>query len=151
MGGSFTRETFFRPPEVSRHHSSLPAALFNGLHLLVTRSETDCVFVPLRAMQYQAVVAREEILFVDSQGGYEHQDGAGGRLIRIAWQFQSPGGRTSLTDPVACDIVFYARGLKEVQWRLISEIRPAVEQMILRQWPLPKTARIVVPFSKPTT
>jgi len=147
MTAFFTRETFFRPAEVSRHASSLPAALYNGLRLLVTRSEGDCLFIALRGLQYQAVVTREEIIFVDSQGGYAHRDGVGGRIIRIAWQPQHLVPRSSLSDPVPCDLVFYARGLKELQWRLMSEIRPAVEQLLQRQRPLPMTEGTIVPIN----
>ncbi len=146
MPGSSTRETFFRPPEVSRLASSLPASLYNGLHLLLARTPTDCVFVPLRGLQYQAVVTREEVIFVDSQGGYAHQDGQGGRLIRVAWQSEPPQRRLSLSEPVPCDLVFYARGLKELQWRLMSEIRPAVAQLLERQRPFPRTEGTIIPL-----
>jgi len=144
MPGSYTRETFFRPAEVSRADSRLPAPVYNALHLLLARSESDCVFVPLRAMQYQAVLTREEIIFVDSQGGYAQQDGIGGRLVRIAWQFPPAGARRSLTEPVPCEIVFYGVGLKEVQWRLMSEIRPAAERLLEQQrGPSPRLASVV--------
>lgn len=146
MASSFTRETFFRPAEVSRLASSLPAPLYNGLHLLLARSPGECLFLPLRALQYQAVLSREEVIFVDSQGGYAQQDGQGGRLIRIAWQPEPAHRRVSLSDPVPCDLVFYARGLKELQWRLMSEIRPAVAQLLERQRPFPRTEGTIIPL-----
>ena len=96
------RETFFRPPEYSRQPSALPADLYNALQLLLKGQTGSCVFVPIRAMQYQAVVEREEVIFVDSQGGYAHQDGEGGRLIRLACVLPPPAGRDSLTEPVPC-------------------------------------------------
>lgn len=133
MSDSFTQETFFRPEAVERKQSALPATIYNGLQLLLTRSQTDCVFVPIRSMQYQAVVDREEVIFVDSQGGYAYQDGKGGRLIRVAWRLQPPQSRLSLTEPVPCEIIFYFPGLKEEQWRLVSEIQPALEQLMKRQ------------------
>jgi hypothetical protein len=124
------RETFFRPPEHSRQSSALPADLYNALQLLLKGQTGSCVFVPIRAMQYQAVVEREEVIFVDSQGGYAHQDGEGGRLIRIAWVLIPPAGRDSLTEPVACEIVYYAPGLKETQWRLIGELRGMLQRVL---------------------
>ncbi|MGF1612917.1 MAG: hypothetical protein ACFCVA_03135 [Gammaproteobacteria bacterium] len=133
MVTSFTHETFLRPAEVERHRSTLPASLYNALQLLLTRSQREYVFVPLRGMQYQAVVERQEIIFVDGQGGYAHQDGVGGRLIRIAWQLQSPRSRASLFDPVPYDIVCYLPCPKEEQWRLVSEMSSALEQSFKRQ------------------
>jgi hypothetical protein len=133
MPGYYTRETFFRPPEQSRVPSALPSALYNDLQLALKRSGTHSLFIPIRSMQYQAVVERAEIIFVDSQGGYAHRDGEGGRLIRITWQPAPPGRRASLSGPVPCAIVYYFPGLKEVQWRLISELPPIVGQILRRR------------------
>lgn len=134
MSDSFTHETFFRPPEIERKSSTLPAAIYNGFQLLLTRSQTPCVFIPLRSMQYQAVLEREEVIFVDGQGGYAAcQDGRGGRLVRVAWRLQPPQSRISLTAPVPYEIIYYFADLKEEQWRLISEIKPALEQAMKRQ------------------
>ena len=124
------RETFFRPAEHSRQASALPADLYNALQLLLKGQTGTSVFVPIRAMQYQAVVERAEVIFVDSHGGYAHQDGVGGRLIRIAWVLTPPAGRESLSDPVPCEIVYYAPGLKETQWRLIGEVRGMLQRVL---------------------
>jgi len=123
-------ETFFRPAEDSRQASTLPADLYNDLRLLLKGGDHACIFVPLRAMQYQAVVERDEVIFVDSQGGYAHQDGVGGRLIRIAWVLTPPAARDSLSDPVPCEIVYYAPGLRETQWRLIGELREMLRRVL---------------------
>jgi hypothetical protein len=130
MASYSVRETFFRPAEYSRQASALPADLYNALQLLLKGQKGTCVFVPIRAMQYQAVADREEVIFVDSHGGYAHQDGEGGRLIRIAWVLAPPTGRDSLTEPVPCEVVFYAPGLKETQWRLIGEVRGMLQRVL---------------------
>jgi len=130
MASYSVRETFFRPPEHSRQANALPADLYNALQLVLKGQAGRCVFVPIRAMQYQAVVEREEVIFVDSQGGYAHQDGEGGRLIRIAWVLTPPAGRDSLTEPVPCEVVYYAPGLKETQWRLIGELRGMLQRAL---------------------
>lgn len=135
MTDSFVHEIFFRPAEVERKSSTLPATLYNALQLLLTRSQTPCVFIPIRSMQYQAVADREEVIFVDAQGGYAYQDGRGGRLIRVAWRLPPPQSRLSLTEPVPCEIIFYFPDLKEEQWRLMSEIKPALAQQLERRRP----------------
>ncbi len=57
-------------------------------------------------MQFQAVIDPEEIIFVDSLG-YAVENGHGGRLIVLAWQFTSHGPRDSLTEPVPIEVVYY--------------------------------------------
>lgn len=103
-------------------------------------------------MQYQAVLDREEVVFVDAQGGYAHQDGVGGRLIRIAWR-PIRGPRDSLTDPVPCEILYYFAGLRETQWRLIGETRAALRLALERQRGSPPSAfeRRVIPLRRPPT
>jgi predicted ATPase len=126
------RETFFRPDEaVAREQTRIPAVLYNGLQLLLKRSAGSAVFIPIRSMQYQAVVDREEVVFVDSHGGYAYQDGEGGRLIRIAWR--PAVGRESISKPVDCEIVYYFNEMRETQTRLLGDIQPVIKQMLERQ------------------
>ncbi len=54
----FVRETFFRPPVFACERSALPAALYNDLQLLLSRSESESLFIPIRAMQFQAAAAQ---------------------------------------------------------------------------------------------
>ena len=132
MADYLIRETFFRPDEALAHEQTrIPSALYNGLQLLLRRSAGRAVFIPIRSMQYQAVVDREEVVFVDSHGGYAYQDGEGGRLIRIAWR--PAVGRESLSAPVECEIIYYFMGLRETQTRLLGEIQPVIKQMLERQ------------------
>jgi len=147
-------ETFFRPDEpVARERTTLPADIHNGLQLLLTREGADCVFLPIRSMQFQAVITRDEVVFVDANGGYAHQDGEGGRLIRLAWR---PAGtpRDSLTAPIPCEIVYYFAGLKETQWRLIGETRAALRLVLERHRErragpgAPAVERRVIPFRR---
>lgn len=127
------RETFFRPEEYARWPSALPAAMYNAFSLLLARSSGPSLFIPIRSMQYQAVVERAEIIFVDGLGGYAHQDGEGGRLIRIAWRPAPATARQSLDAPVPCEIVYYSPGLKETQGRLVSEVSTVLRQLLQRQ------------------
>lgn len=133
MSNYRVRETFFRPDQPCvRELTTLPADIHHGLQRLLTRDGGPCLFLPLRAMQYQAVIDREEVVFVDAHGGYAHQDGVGGRLIRIAWR-PLGGPRDSLTEPVPCEVLHYFGGLKEIQWRLIGETRAALRLALERQ------------------
>jgi hypothetical protein len=146
----YVRETFFRPPEYSRVESALPAPVYNALQLLLRRHDSESLFIPVRSMQFQAVVGRSEVLFVDSHGGYAHKDGVGGRLIRLAWRPVPPAGRDSLDAPVPCTILYYFPDLRETQMRLMSEFPPVLERELegQRERSLKSHERRVLPFHR---
>ncbi|MEN8107049.1 MAG: hypothetical protein ABFS22_03485 [Pseudomonadota bacterium] len=120
-----TTETFFRAEEVGREQVNLPALLFNRCVLLLNRSMTKNVFVPVRTMQYQAVIDSDEVIFVDNQG-YAVQDGKGGRLIVLAWQMPMHHSRDSLTEPVPIEVVYYVHDDHDIHRRLIGEFPKAL-------------------------
>lgn len=123
---NITSETFFRPREIAREQVNLPASIFNRCVLLLNHSPTGHVFVPVRTMQFQAVIDNDEIIFVDNQG-YAVQDGNGDRLIVIAWQAPLHSSRDSLSEPVPIDIVYYVDNNHETHRRLVGEFPKALD------------------------
>lgn len=119
-------ETFFLPKEVERKNWSAPADIYNLYHSLQVRSQSGHVFVPIRSMQFMAVLDKNEIVFVDSQS-YAVSKDEGGRLILIAWKFAESHDRDALTDPMACEVVFYEKKNNDLQLRLVSEFRQAMQ------------------------
>ena len=119
-------ETFFLPDEIGRKASRIPADIYNLARTLLARSEFSCVFVPIRSLQFLGVITGNEIVFVDSQA-YAYNQDEGGRLITIAWKFESMNNRQSLDEPVDCDIVYYDSGSEEIQSRLIGDFRAALK------------------------
>lgn len=119
-------ETFFLPKEVERKQWSAPAEIYNLYRSLQLRNQTGHVFVPIRTMQFMAVLDKNEIVFVDSQS-YAVSKDEGGRLILITWQFVESNDRDALTDPVPCEVVFYEQNNRDLQLRLVSEFRQALE------------------------
>ena len=112
------QETFYRPDsEVLRTTRTLPAAIYNLAHTLLVQSQTGCVFVPIRAMQYMAVLDAAEFIFVDRE-----RPG----LIELAWQSFHPGSRTALEDPVPFDLVYYDERAALTMRRLIAEFYKAL-------------------------
>ena len=124
--------TFFRPDEVSRKTSTLSATIYNHTRLLLSRSSTDCQFVPIRTLQYMGVISRNEVIFVDSQN-YAVRDGEGGRMIMMAWEFGGQGVRESLIEPLSFEVVHYNTGLDEVELRLYREFADAMKLLLKRQ------------------
>jgi len=133
MPSYYIHETFFRPLEFARKRSTLPAPVYNDLQLLLKGGKRETRFIPIRSMQFQAVVESQEVIFVDSQGDYAHQDGVGGRLICIAWQPIPAAERKSLSDPVPCEILFYSPHLETTQRRLMSELPPVLRRLLQQQ------------------
>ena len=123
---SSTSEIFFRRKETAREQVSLPAPLFNRCQLLLNRAVTAHVFVPVRSMQFQAVIDSDEIIFVDNLG-YAVEDGHGGRLIVLAWKFIAQGPRDSLTEPVPIEVVYYGPERHETHRRLMGEFPKALD------------------------
>ena len=125
MGSS--SEIFFRRKETAREQVSLPAALFNRCILLLNRATTAHVFVPVRTMQFQAVIDTDEIIFVDNLA-YAVENGHGGRLIVLAWEFKSLRPRDSLSEPVPIEVVYYGPERHEIHRRLLGEFTKALDR-----------------------
>jgi hypothetical protein len=119
-------ETFFLPEELGRQDWTLPAELYNLTRTLLSRSDFDSAFIPIRSMQYLAVITRDEIVFVDSQA-YACRNGEGGRMVIVAWKFDARRQRVSLDAPQPCVVVHYHRDSAAIQQRLISDFRAALE------------------------
>lgn len=128
-----SEETFYRPAERERAARTMPAETYNLAHLLLTRSPTGSVFVPIRTMQYLAVLDAHEFIFVDREGR---------RLIDIAWQRFAPQTRAALSDPVPYELVFYAEHAGETMKRLQGAFLDAL-RALQRRTPVPGSARII--------
>jgi hypothetical protein len=119
-------ETFFLPREIERLDWSVPPDVYNLYRSLLIRNKKKPVFVPIRSMQFMAVLDRNEILFIDSQS-YAVSKNTGGRMILVAWQFAESPQRKSLNNPVSCELVFYEQKNDTTQLRLASEFKQAME------------------------
>jgi len=122
----YTPESFERGQALAQEEATLPAASYNLSRILLTASATRCVFVPIRSMQYMAVVDAEEIIFVDSQ--YK-------RWVEIAWQGFKPQARTALDEPVAYQAVFYTPEARDVHRRLQRDFHAALRLLDSRRRP----------------
>lgn len=131
---SFTyRETFFRPEAYRQEEWTMPAILYNRTHLLLTHTKNKCVFVPIRAMQYLAIIDKEEIVFIDGVGSYMQKNGQGGRIIELAWRDFHPQARASLLEPVPCRVVYYFKSAELTMKRVIQAFSEALTSLEQRQ------------------
>lgn len=126
--------TFYRDNEVNRESRSLPADLYNKIKILFARLEHENVFVPIRTMQYLAVIDAHEVVFVDGQGP---------RAIELAWKNFRPYERQDLRAPVPYDCVYYQEKGLQTMWRLQGEFMKALQLFEKRNLSSTSSAKIV--------
>ncbi len=116
--------TLYRDPPLARENRTLPAAIYNLAHTLLAHSPHGAVFVPIRSMQYLAVIDREEFVFVDSQ--HKHQ-------VVLAWQHFRPQARGALDEPVPYEVCFHRPDGAALMARLQAELGLALRLLDARE------------------
>ncbi len=114
----------YRDQEVAREHRQLSAATYNLAHTQLARSQSGNLFIPIRAMQYLAILDREELIFLD---------GVRKCWIDIAWRNFHPQLRQSLDEPVSYDAVYYTAEASNIMSRLQRELFLALQQLSVKE------------------
>ena len=125
--------TCYRDPEISREARHLPASTYNLAITLLARCPTKHLFVPIRSMQYMAIIDQEEFVFIDGERKC---------WIDIAWRNFKPQARDALDQPVAYEAVYYRANLSAIMSRLQSEF-PVALQALISKTKLDGSARII--------
>jgi len=125
--------TCYRGTELHREARHLPAATYNLAHTLLAHSPSATVFVPIRTMQYLAILDHEEFVFLDS----EHKS-----WIEIAWQNFHPQQRNALDEPVGYEAVYYTSEAADIMLRLQREFYLAMQQLAEKERPY-GSARVI--------
>ncbi|GJL76320.1 hypothetical protein [Nitrosomonas sp.] len=113
--------TCYRDNEKSRESRELLADTYNLAITLLARSDGKHLFVPIRNMQYMAIVDADEFVFIDGERKC---------WIDIAWQNFQRKNRTALDQPITYDAVYYRENLSEIMMRLQREFPLALRTMI---------------------
>ena len=113
-------ESFYREDPLEVRPAQLPADLYNLAHRLWVSSGGDCLFVPIRSIQYLAVIDAEEIIFVDREAKH---------LVELAWRHFRPQARAGLKDPVPYEIHLYLDKARQSLSRLQGEFFVALQQL----------------------
>jgi hypothetical protein len=100
-------------------------------------------------MQYLSIITRDEIVFVDSLA-YAYREDEGGRLITLAWKFDSSAGRDAIDQPQPCQVIHYHPDGRQIQLRLVGAYREALELMDrrYRNRALPAGGARIVPLKQ---
>ena len=112
--------TCYRDHEVAHEPRALPAATYNLAIIQLARSPSGCLFVPIRSMQYLAVLSLDEFMFIDGERR---------NWIDISWRRFKPHLRTSLQEPVLYEVAYYRPDYVGLMLRLQSEFLPALRSV----------------------
>lgn len=104
--------TCYRDAEFLRETRQLPAATYNLAKILLARSSTGVIFLPIRSMQYLAILDAAEFVFIDGERK---------NLIDIAWQRFQSQDRVSLDDSVSYEAAYYYPHSQTLMSRLQRE------------------------------
>ena len=115
--------TCYRDREIARESRTLPAVTYNLAHTLLARTSNSCLFIPIRSMQYLAILDDEELIFLDGERKC---------WINIAWQRFRPQSRNSLDEAVAYEAVYYQMDAAVTMPRLQIELARALKQLSQR-------------------
>ena len=118
--------TCYRDAELMRESRHLSATTYNLAQTLFSRSTSGCLFVPIRSMQYLAILDADEFVFLDGERKC---------WIDIAWQNFRPQLRTTLADPVAFQAVYYRAGSAQLMSRLQAELPHALNELAKKEAP----------------
>lgn len=116
--------TLYREEPILREARHLPADAYNLTRLLLARemesTGKNCVFVPIRSMQYLAIIDQEEVVFVDRELP---------SMVQMAWQSFKRQDRNSLDDRVGFEVAFYTQESLGLLPRLMSELPKAMQML----------------------
>lgn len=118
-------ETFYRGEAVASQQKLLPANTYNILKLLLGLSDRDCVFVPVRPIQYMAVIDKEEVIFIDAMSSR--------CSIEFSWREFCPQLRKGLADPVHYKLVYYSEKALENLQRAQQEFTQSIQTAYTRK------------------
>lgn len=112
--------TCYRDQAVASESLQLPAATYNLAFTLLSRSNTGNLIIPIRVMQYLAILDAEELVFLDGERKC---------WIDIAWRHFHPQARVALDEPVAYEAVYYQANAKNLMPRLQAELPRALNAL----------------------
>lgn len=119
-------QSFFTPDEFSCQQTRLLSNTYNLAHILLNRCQSDHLFIPIRSLQYVAIIENNAFWFVDSLA-YATRGNDGGRLIRISWHpLIDASQRESLIENMDCRVIFYGDDMLDIQNRLNREFYQAM-------------------------
>jgi hypothetical protein len=116
--------TLYREEPILREARHLSAEVYNLTRLLLARATDSggepCVFVPIRSMQYLAIIDQAEIVFVDRELP---------GMVQIAWQDFHRQERNALDERVQFEVAFFTQASLDILPRLLADLPKALQAL----------------------
>ncbi|HQT42859.1 MAG TPA: hypothetical protein PLD79_02610 [Halothiobacillus sp.] len=115
--------SLYRNDALATESRALRAQTYNLGHTLWAKNSDGVVFMPIRRMQFLAILDAEEWVFVDGENKH---------LIELAWQKFRPQARNAIDDAVPFDVVFYTEASVNLMPRLEAELHVVLNDAVHR-------------------
>ncbi len=115
------QERFYRGDTLGTEMSTLSAETYNDIRRLISRHDNPQVFIPVRSMQYMAVVSEKEVLFVDI-----HIQ----RVTELSWSGFQSNDRGSLDSPVSFSCAWYNSKAQEGMHKAPKEFAESLKVLL---------------------
>jgi hypothetical protein len=117
---------------------SLRAQTYNLGHVLWVNSTDGVVFLPIRQMQFLAILDGQEWVFVDEMKK---------QFIELAWQKFHPQARSNIHEAVPFEAVFYTEASLPLMPRLESAVHGALIDAV-KSMRTVNRGGVVLPFKR---
>ena len=115
------QEKFYRGDTLGTESCTLSAETYNNIRHLMSRHEGPQVFVPVRSLQYMAVVSETEVIFVDI-----HIQ----RVTELSWSGFQSSDRDSLNSPVSYSCSWHNSKAREHMHKIPIEFAESLKVLL---------------------
>lgn len=115
------QEKFYRGDTLGTEICALSAETYNNMRRLISRHDGPQVFVPVRSLQYMAVVSDQEVVFVDL-----HIQ----RVTELSWSRFQANSRGSLSSPVSYSCAWHNNKAHERMQKITVEFAESLKTLL---------------------
>lgn len=117
------QERFYRGDTLGTEICSLSAETYNNMRRLIARYDGAQVFVPVRSLQYMAVVSEKEVIFVDI-----HIQ----RVTELSWSRFQSNDRGGLNSPVHYSCAWHNSKAHERMQKISTEFAESIKALLIK-------------------
>lgn len=117
------QERFYRGDTLGTEIGSLSAETYNNMRQLISRHDAPQVFVPVRSLQYMAVVSDGEVVFVDI-----HIQ----RVTELSWSNFQANARGGLDCPVSYSCAWHNNKAHERMQKITLEFAESLKVLLTK-------------------
>ncbi|MDO6461059.1 hypothetical protein Q4485_10155 [Granulosicoccaceae sp. 1_MG-2023] len=134
------QEDYYRGEILGISGGCLDATSYNDMKYLLQRSEGERLYLPIRRLQYLAIVERDEVSFVDIHLR---------RVVEFSWRDFRPQERDSLSCDVGYEFVWHNQRALELEAEVQRAFAAALSERIKATRKTERDARdlgVLLPF-----